>query len=94
MPEILKCPKCDANADVTKDGKEQQRLPSAHSHVLIDHIQVNGHIALHVSLHPAGLGNETVRRVVIQELICSIGNNIFQPSESPDMKEGEKEEAK
>ncbi|THY40251.1 hypothetical protein D6C98_09707 [Aureobasidium pullulans] len=21
MPEVLKCPKCDANADVTKDGK-------------------------------------------------------------------------
>ncbi|CAD0114863.1 unnamed protein product [Aureobasidium uvarum] len=48
MPEILKCPKCDANADVTKDGKW------AH---------------------------------------C---NNIFQPSESPDMKkeEGDKEESK
>jgi len=24
MPEILKCPKCDANADVTKDGKNDK----------------------------------------------------------------------
>jgi hypothetical protein len=23
MPEVLKCPKCDANADVTKDGKNK-----------------------------------------------------------------------
>ncbi|KEQ94682.1 hypothetical protein AUEXF2481DRAFT_5576 [Aureobasidium subglaciale EXF-2481] len=50
MPEVLKCPKCDANADVTKDGKW------AH---------------------------------------CASCNNIFQPSESPDMQgEGKKEEEK
>jgi len=35
-----------------------------------------------------------VRSEVNKELTCSTGNNIFQPSESPDMKEGEKEEAK
>ncbi|KAH0371939.1 hypothetical protein KCU65_g1605, partial [Aureobasidium melanogenum] len=49
VPSVLKCPKCDANADVTKDGKW------AH---------------------------------------CASCNNIFQPSESPDVKEGEKEESK
>jgi len=49
MPDVLKCPKCDANADVTKDGK--------YAH-------------------------------------CASCNNIFEPKESPDMKDGAKKEGK
>ena len=31
MPEVLKCPKCDANADVTKDGKIARPLHHQYS---------------------------------------------------------------
>jgi hypothetical protein len=78
MPEVLKCPKCDANADVTKDGKNKHPSspkPSSNpspKHLMssTNNLQVNGHIVLHVSFHTTkpstkGLGRREDQRAEI-----------------------------
>ncbi|KAI4846834.1 hypothetical protein E4T44_04845 [Aureobasidium sp. EXF-8845] len=66
MPDVLKCPECDANADVTKDVS-----------------QVNTHIVLRIA------EGEYKRR---ERADGNTGNNIFEPKQSPDMKEGKEGE--
>ncbi|KAG9597161.1 hypothetical protein KCU86_g3040, partial [Aureobasidium melanogenum] len=109
MPDVLKCPKCDANADVTKDGKWAHcascksalsysnplfpspqstippNLPSAASFKPLSVAALEP--SFHSCIHPNYLH-------VITTDGGNKGNNIFQPSESPDVKEGEKEESK
>jgi hypothetical protein len=50
MPDVLKCPECDANADVTKDGTQIGNNTNA---VLYTKqiSQANTHTVLHVSTH-------------------------------------------
>ncbi|KAI4846774.1 hypothetical protein E4T44_04878 [Aureobasidium sp. EXF-8845] len=78
MPDVLKCPECDANADVTKDGTQIGNNTNA---VLYTKqiSQASTHTVLHIP------EREYKRR---ERADSSTGNNIFEPKESPDMKEG------
>ncbi|KAH0395841.1 hypothetical protein KCU89_g9912, partial [Aureobasidium melanogenum] len=98
MPDVLKCPKCDANADVTKDGKW------AHCASCKCPIHRTSRFSFAASSKPFGLPLHPIFPCTVStaQIICrvivadvkNIGNNIFQPSESPDVKEGEKDESK